>query len=61
MSTDEDAGALIYNEDHSILVELPVSEDVIDFMDGEPKKYFRGYLGKDMQIRIVEEAHWQQW
>lgn len=43
------------------MVTLPVGKDLIDAMDGEPKKYFHATVTKKGILNINDEAPWQDW
>jgi hypothetical protein len=60
-SNEKNPEAFIYNEDRSVTVMLPVSQDIIDAMDGEPKKYFHATVSKKGILNIKAEAPWQDW
>lgn len=64
-SSDGGAGVLVYNEDHSIMREVPLRSEkerkqLIKEMDGEPKGFF--WATHDGKGVILEEhAPWQDW
>ena len=52
---------LIYNEDESVKVELPISKDLQHFMNGSVKCFAFATLDKSGVIHIDRSAPWQEW
>lgn len=52
--------ALFYNEDQSVHCMFPVTEELLEWMEGEPKKFFYFHISKK-HIVLDEEAPWQDW
>lgn len=66
VSTDPDVGVLVYNEDRSIMAELPMrsikeAEILIQVLEDFPKGYFWAKLDDKGGIILVDEAPWQEW
>jgi len=61
-TTESEPQVLIYNKNLSHSYQGPVSEDIIEIMKGEPKKFFYAKLPKKPgQIELLNEAPWQDW
>lgn len=66
-SSDGNAGVLVYNEDQSILQELPIRsvrevKELKRQMDGESKGYFWARIEDDGKgLILTRPAPWQQW
>lgn len=58
--TNAMAEALIYNEDRSIEVTLPITKDLRKIMKKRPKAYFYAEV-KNKLLHIDTEAPWQDW
>jgi len=52
--------ALVYNEDRSVMGEMPVSRAVLKAMDGAPKAFFYAKL-RGTELELLDEAPWQDW
>lgn len=52
--------ALIYNEDRSIEVTVEVTDELLEFMDGELKLFAEGRV-EDGIFNIDSLAPWQDW
>lgn len=52
---------LVYNEDRSINVLLPITPDVLRLMAGYPKKYFEAVIRPDNQLELMKEVGPQPW
>lgn len=52
--------ALIYNQDRSILCQLPVSDDLKKSMGGAAKQYFFAEL-RGTILHLDKRAPWQDW
>ena len=52
--------ALVYTEDRKNQIMMPITQDLIDFMNGRAKVFVYGkeYLN---QFKIEKEAPWQEW
>lgn len=56
--------ALVYNEDKSVMGEMPVSKEILDAMNGELKAFFWAEIpssNKFVEIELIDEAPWQDW
>lgn len=53
-------GALVYNRDRTIHSFVPVDDDLLAMMDGEPKKFFYMQRVNDREV-CFSEAPWQDW
>jgi hypothetical protein len=54
--------ALIYNEDRSKEFWMPLTQQILDFMDGEFKKFVYGSVDyKHNTFTIDSDAPWQEW
>jgi len=61
-SSDCESMALIYNEDKSMLLEIPVDDDLVKLMDGEMKAFFYGKLDNNNGFTLTDKsAPWQDW
>lgn len=60
-SSDENALALVYNEDQSIVSHSPVTVDLMRAVGPEMKKFFHGFVREDGSLEFVDEAEWQDW
>lgn len=67
-TNDENAPALVYNEDKTIITFIPVTEDLLKRMgDGKrPKAFFYGEVigpveAGNTTVYLGEEAPWQDW
>ena len=60
ISTDPNAGILVYNEDRSIETIVPMDEDAKKYFT-EPKSFHFGHMDKDGWLILVGEAPWQDW
>lgn len=57
----EDQVAMVYNEDRSFRLDLPVKE-VFDRMKGSPKKFFFAQFNAETKdLNFMQEAPWQTW
>ncbi len=52
--------ALIYNQDRSVSIMLPVDRNISNFMNGAYKKFFLGIIDRE-RIEIFNEESWQDW
>ena len=59
-SLDVTPEALVYNEDGSVYVQVPILPELIEAMDGKVKKFFHAEYGGDT-IKLTAEAPWQEW
>lgn len=57
---DPNAPALVYNEDRSYEVHVPVTEPLEAMMRGRPKVFFHALMLHD-ELLITQEAPWQDW
>jgi len=55
-----DPKALIYNEDDTIRFFAPITDDLLQSMDGQPKAFFYGFVANN-SFHIKKEAPWQDW
>lgn len=53
--------ALIYNEDRSILGEVPMTPELTTLMKGSYKIYVKGYIDDDGMLFIDEKVNNQIW
>lgn len=53
--------ALVYNESRSVEGQFPASEELLDLMAGEPKKYFLGEVYEDGKVSLHVEVPEQDW
>lgn len=51
---------LIYDKRRTVQYEGPATPDVVELMDGAPKKFFHAEL-KDGLVHLDAEATWQNW
>ena len=56
----EERMALVYNKSRSIEGQFPAPEDLIQKMNGQPKKFFYCRVKQD-KLEIDNEAPWQGW
>ena len=59
-TNDHDAGALIYNKDHTVCATVPITDEMLVAMEGEPKKFFHAHIEEE-NIALDKEAKWQDW
>jgi hypothetical protein len=53
--------ALIYDEEQEILIEVPADNKLIKKMGGEHKKYFYYEIIDECEVKLLNEAPWQDW
>lgn len=59
--------ALVYNEDRSFECQLPITEELLLIMHGEPKAFFEAHTEPDpesengVRLHIDDHAPWQEW
>lgn len=52
--------ALVYNKDRSVVMELPVNDEIRLMMEGQPKRYFEAEVEGD-SLLIIGDADPQPW
>lgn len=52
---------MMYDKDHSFVYQDNASQEIVDVMNDEFKKYFYYEIDENNQIVIREEAPWQDW
>jgi hypothetical protein len=52
--------ALIYDESRTIEALLPVTDDLLEAMDGQPKAFFYAHM-EGTNLLIDGPAPWQEW
>jgi len=52
--------ALIYNEGRTIEALLPITDDLLEAMDGEPKAFFYAHM-EGTNLLLDGPAPWQEW
>jgi hypothetical protein len=61
-SSEPTAQVLVYNESRSHLYEGDAPAEIVELMDGEPKKFFWANMPKEKGfIELLKEAPWQDW
>ncbi len=56
--------ALVYDESRKFQCFVPVTKDIVDAMDGDPKAFFHAHTegeGKNKIVVIDKIAPWQKW
>lgn len=56
--------ALVYNEDRSFETFIPIGDELLWWMDGEPKAFFNVTLKKvrhETEMKIDSEVEFQDW
>lgn len=56
----EDAGALLYNRDKSVMTSLAISKPLLARMKNRVKVFFHADIVNG-SVEIGEEASWQDW
>lgn len=52
--------ALIYNEDRSVMLHVPVTAPLRSRMKGRPKRFFHANVERG-ELEIGDAAPWQEW
>ncbi len=61
-SSEKSPPALVYDEQRKKQIFMPVTDELLEFMDGEPKKFVFGAVNrKTDNFEIHKEAPWQRW
>ena len=60
-SNQKDPPAFIYDEKKEVEMFVPITKELLEHMDGEPKKYFKAHILKDGTLMLDEEAEEQSW
>lgn len=61
MTTESEQLALIYNSSRRKMVQIPVTKEISNFMNGSFKKFAYGTFDKGEKFKITKEAPWQNW
>lgn len=62
MSSEDSPPALVYDKKRKKSIFMPVTKDLVKFMNGEPKKFVYGFVNRTTNnFQIEGEAPWQSW